>query len=84
MKRLLIVVMLILALFIGGCSDGPEAQRVLTQQGYTQIQITGVNFFSCGEGDIYRTGFTALTYTQQKVEGTVCSGVLKGNTIRLD
>lgn len=75
----------VLCLFmLVGCTDSPAAKRVLTQQGYTQVQTTGLRFFTCGEGDLYRTGFTGKSPAGINVEGTVCSGIFKGHTIRLD
>jgi hypothetical protein len=59
MKRLLIAVAFVL--FIGGCTDSDNAQRILSQNGYTNISMTGYNFFSCSEGDFYNSGFRALS-----------------------
>lgn len=74
----------ILALGLAACSDAPTAERVLRQNGYTQIQITGYKAFSCGEKDTYHTGFRAKAPGGGIVEGTVCSAWLKGATIRFD
>jgi hypothetical protein len=67
-----------------GLSDEEGAKRVLDNEGYTNVQMTGTNSFSCGGGDLYRTGFKATNLNKKSVEGTVCSGIFKGNTIRLD
>lgn len=39
---------------------------------------------SCGKGDLIRTRFTATNTKGQEVNGTVCKGLFKGNTIRFD
>ena len=46
------------------------------------VTITGWNPLACGEDDTYATGFIAIDPQGKVVEGTVCSGVFKGATIR--
>lgn len=75
-------VLLILAFALAGCSDRQGAIKSLDNAGYTNISITGVNVFSCSEGDIYRTAFKAKNINGKYVTGTVCAGMLKGSTIR--
>lgn len=70
--------------FIGGCTDSDHAQKVLKQQGFTNIKITGYDFFACGRDDIYHTGFVAITRDNTVVKGTVCKGIFKSSTIRFD
>lgn len=65
------------------CTDTQGATQVLLQNGYEQIEITGYDFFSCGEGDFYSTGFKAVK-NGKPVSGTVCAGLFKGKTIRYD
>ena len=84
MKKLLIVLFMALALCMGGCTDAPEAQKVLKSQGYTQVQTTGYQFFGCGKDDGWHTGFTAVSQNGTRVEGVVCSGFLKGATVRFN
>lgn len=55
--------------------------NILTREGYTDITLTGWQFFGCGSGDFYREGFTAVK-NGQTVNGLLCSGVNKGATIR--
>lgn len=66
------------------CTAPDDARRVLSQEGYTQVQLTGYRYWSCGRDDSFHTGFTALSPNKQTVTGTVCSGWLKGHTTRLD
>lgn len=79
MKKL-IAVMIVLALT--GCSSSNDAVKALTGAGYTNIETHGYSFFGCSEDDAFKTKFTAVGPTGQKVEGVVCSGWLKGATIR--
>lgn len=67
-----------------GCTNPEGAEKVLKDQGYTNIVITGYRCFSCGEEDSFATGFTATSPNGTQVSGTVCEGFLKGKTIRFD
>ena len=83
MKKLLLIVVAAAMLF--GCSDEGGAKRILTASGFRDIQITGYEFFACGKDDTYSTGFTATGPTGIRVSGTVCSGLFfKNSTIRFD
>lgn len=68
-----------------GFIDKEGATAALRANGFTDISITGRNWFACGNGDFYRTGFSAKNVRGETVYGTVCGGLLfKGNTIRWD
>lgn len=69
---------------LAGCTSEPEATRALTGAGYTNIKMTGYRFLLCDEKDSWSTGFEATGPNGNRVSGAVCSGVLKGATIRLD
>lgn len=73
-----------MVLALAACSDGDTAQRILAQQGYTEIEITGWSPFSCSEDDTFSTGFIATSPAGLRVTGTVCSAWFKGATIRFD
>lgn len=81
MKKILIV-----SLVIGlvGCTNGDGAVRALEGAGYTNIKITGYRITGCHDDDTFRTGFRATGPSGKLVTGVVCSGILKGSTIRLD
>ncbi len=79
MKKFALVIVAALML---GCSSPHEARQILTGAGYTDIEITGYNFTGCDEKDSFHTGFKAKGPTGVAVEGVVCSGWLKGGTIR--
>ena len=82
MKVLFAIVLSLL--FCASCTAPGSAQKALQAAGYTDIKITGYNFFGCSEDDFYHTGFRARGANGVIVEGTVCQGILKGSTIRLD
>lgn len=66
------------------CTDAPKAVSVLTKAGYTEIKAGGYSAFACSQDDQYATKFSAKGPTGIPVEGVVCSGFTKGNTIRID
>lgn len=61
-----------------------SAKRVLQEQGYNNIKMTGHQFLMCGDNDVYARGFTAYTKDSILVKGCVCSGINKGYTIRFE
>lgn len=73
-----------LSLCLTGCTDPDNATRILTQAGYTNIQMTGYKGLACGKDDIYMTGFTATGPTGLAVSGCVCAGAWKNSTIRFE
>lgn len=71
-------------LVLTGCTADDEARRALKGAGYTDVQITGWRWLGCGKDDSFHTGFAATGPTGQPVTGVVCSGWLKGATVRID
>jgi hypothetical protein len=84
MKKIVILVAIATAFALTGCTDEGSATRVLAQQGYKNIHMTGYKPFSCSDSDSFSTGFNAMSPASIQVSGTVCSGLLKGSTIRFD
>lgn len=78
------ILLLAVALVFAGCTSPDQTRRVLESHGYTDIEITGYRMWSCSEDDDWKTGFRATSPAGHPVSGTVCSGLLKGATIRLD
>ena len=78
------IMIFVLSIGLLGCSSHNDAVRALKGAGYTDIQTDGYRFFGCGEDDTFKTGFIATGPTGQRVTGVVCSGWLKGATIRTD
>lgn len=67
------------------CTRPESATRVLEQNGFRNIEITGYTFFSCSEDDAIHTGFTAVSMAGMHVSGTVCEGIVfKNSTIRFE
>lgn len=79
----LAIVAAVALLTLTGCT-GSGVETTLAQQGYTNIHVTGYRFFGCGQDDSFHAGFEATTANGSHVTGVVCSGFLKGKTIRLD
>ncbi len=72
----------IVAVMLSACTSGDKAREVLAAQGFTNIQITGYKVFGCSEDDTFHTGFVAKAPNGTTVSGVVCSGFLKGSTVR--
>ena len=81
MKKIVYLILFVCLLVIG-CTAPDRTNETLEKAGYTNIQVEGYDFFSCGEDDHFSTKFTADNPAGQKVSGTVCCGFLKGCTIR--
>lgn len=77
---------LILAVFgLCACTDPDNASRILADNGYTNVYLTGYNAFACSKDDTYHTGFEATSPNGRHVKGTVCAGVFfKNSTIRFE
>lgn len=82
MKPLLALAMM--AGLLSGCTESGKARRILENDGYVDVNITGWRPLACGKDDWYSTGFVAKK-NGKTIEGTVCSGlVFKSSTIRVD
>ncbi len=67
------------------CTQPERATRLLEQQGYTEIRITGWRPFMAGKDDEFSTGFEATAPNGERVTGAVTGGLLfKGATVRFD
>lgn len=65
-------------------TDVEATKRAVANIGMTDVAITGYRIFGCGEEDIFHTGFEATNSNGNRVSGVVCSGFLKGATVRFD
>jgi hypothetical protein len=80
MKKLFIIFIL---LFCINCTNEKGAKDLLEKEGYTEIEMTGYNWFSCSKDDSFHTGFKARNMKGNIVEGTVCESLFfKDKTIR--
>ena len=82
MKKTLIIAAIVGMTALSGCSDASTARRVLEENGYSNIKITGHAWFTCADSDDFSTGFEATAPGGRHVTGAVCSGFFKGATIR--
>ena len=82
MSKLLLALLVCIA--ATGCTAPDRSRTVLEGAGYTHIEFTGYSWFACSEDDTYRTAFKAIGPTGKAVSGTVCAGLFKGATIRMD
>ena len=67
---------------LSGCTDKDNAYRILTKEGYTSIIFRGYGFYSCLEGEAFRTNFTAMK-NGKPYEGNVCRSLTSGSVIRI-
>ena len=80
-------VMLAVVFLCGGCTndnDFAKGKKQLEQQGYTDVKNTGYSAFCCDEKDTYSSGFTCKDKSGNVVKGCICSGIMKGITIRYE
>lgn len=74
---------LLFLLFLSSCRvSEEESKRVLVNSGYTQIELKGVALFSCSDDDGFSRKFTAINPRGERVDGTICCGLLKSCTVR--
>lgn len=85
MKRIIAAFLLLAA--IQSCTN-PEhfakGKHQLEMQGYTDVRSTGWTSYCCAESDDYTEGFVARDKEGNLVKGCICSGWLKGITIRFE
>lgn len=80
MKKILLIIGLLL---LTGCCNKDDAYNALHSAGYTNVKITSYHWFACSDDDFYHTGFIATNIRNERVSGTVCSGLFfKNSTIR--
>ena len=73
-----------LPLMTAACTDPKGASEALQNEGFDNVQMTGYRVWGCSDDDDFHTGFTATNAKGRPVSGVVCSGFLKGSTIRYD
>ena len=77
-----IIALTVIAL-IQGCTNKTEATRILKENGYRAVIVTGWDPMMGDKGDFYSTGFQAISPSGCLVRGAVTSGLwFKGATIR--
>lgn len=81
---IIVVVILFFVVRMRGCTNEENTMKVLQQNGYKDITITGYRWGMGDGNDFYVTGFEATSPSGSRVSGAVCSGLLKGSVIRFD
>lgn len=77
------VLLAVIAGYTGNVSPA-KAKGALHAQGIKNVTLTGYSFFGCDSREYYSTGFTGTGADGKPVSGVVCSGFLKGVTVRYD
>lgn len=70
-------------LALAGCTDDAATRDATSASGFTQVRVEGYSFFGCGKDDAFHTAFTARGVDGRCISGVVCSGWLKGATLRV-
>lgn len=75
----IITLLCVVAIIIGnvGYADPIGAKKVLEDEGYTDIEVGGRQYFGC-DRNFYRTQYTAKNSRGIKVHGLVCKSLLDG------
>lgn len=76
------VIILVLAGSFSFGSDEEGTRTLLKKNGYTDIAISGYEYFGCDKNEFFHTAFTAKNQNGVVIEGIVCKGFLKNSTIR--
>lgn len=87
MKKSIFAIILIASMSIQSCTNEKhfeKGKRQLEMQGYTNIENTGYSAFCCSDKDDFSTGFKCKDKQGNTVKGCICSGLLKGITIRFE
>ena len=80
-KIFLYILAILFLLFVPTCSDENTTKNILSNRGYTDIQIVDKEWWDCDYGDSYSTRFTAKIGQNHKVKGSVCDGWFRDEAI---
>lgn len=69
---------------MSACTSRSDAEKALKAQGLEPVNVGGYAMFQCSDDDTFKTKFVAKNAKGETVKGAVCSGWLKGATIRFD
>lgn len=86
MKKTVLISLICLFAFLSctNNNDFEKGKKQLEMQGYTDVESTGYDVFCCSDKDTFSTGFQCKDKQGNTVKGCICSGVLKGITIRFE
>lgn len=72
-------------LIFSSCTNEKAARKTLLDSGFHPIEVGGYGMFDGSQDDVFKTRFKAYSPDSSRiVTGCVCSGWIKGSTIRLD
>ncbi len=77
-----LIQLLLVSLILTSCTDPDGAIQALKGNNLEPIQVGGYSFFGCGDDYIFATKFQAKNQKGDVVSGVVCSGFLKGNSLK--
>lgn len=77
-------IMIAAALALAACSDSRSATDAVDNMCFSDIETTGYRVFGCGDDYSFHTGFRAKNPKGKVVTGVVCSGWLKGSSVKFD
>lgn len=78
------ILLICLVISLSACTSQEDVDKYSELENWKDATKTGYRFFGCGTGDLWHTGFKAITQNDKAVAGVICSGLLKGATMRLD
>lgn len=67
-----------------GCTSEKDVYTATHALGLTDVEPGGHAWFACSDDDSFATKFTAKNDKGETVSGAVCSGFMKGATVRFD
>ncbi|MCE9566385.1 MAG: hypothetical protein K8U57_30545 [Planctomycetes bacterium] len=70
-------------LALTACTSPDDVRKYAEAEGWESYEVTGYRFFGCSKDDVFHTGFVAVK-NGKRISGVICSGWLKGATLRLD
>ena len=84
MKSKFLLIALSLGFLLGCTVPSDRARSVLSDAGFTEINLGGYSWLACGQDDTFSREFSAVGPSGKRVHGTLCCGfsVGKGCTIR--
>lgn len=85
MKNLHVAAFCAAAVALASCTVSEDrATSIIRSHGYTNIELGGPSIFGCSQDDTLTRTFKATAQNGARVSGSICSGLLKGATVRID
>ena len=77
------ITLLITFLLTAACTSERDVEKYAKMEGWESYKVEGYGIFACSEKDVFSTKFTAVK-GGKTFSGVICSGFLKGATLRLN